>query len=74
MKPDWNILIHRYIDGLATPEEASALEARLLEDAELRAVYLDCMNLDVALAAVADAQSVPAGAISGSSFWLKHWH
>jgi hypothetical protein len=72
MKPDWNQLIHRYIDGLATPEEASALEARLLEEPELRAVYLDCMNLDVALAAVADAQAVPAErATSRRSFWLR---
>ncbi len=72
MKPDWNRLIHRYIDGLATPDEASALEARLLEDPDLRAVYLDCMNLDVALAAVADAQSVPAEcAPVRRSFWLR---
>jgi hypothetical protein len=72
MKPDWNQLIHRYIDGLATPEEASALEARLLEDPDLRAMYLDCMNLDVALAAVADAQSMPAERVPARrSFWLR---
>lgn len=75
MKTNWNELLHRYADGLATPEEAAALEARLLEDPALRSMYLDLMNLDVALAALADARTdpadIPSFAPTARSTWMR---
>ena len=49
--------IQRYINGLASPAEAAALQAALSRDAELRALYLDYMNLDVALSATAETMT-----------------
>jgi len=51
-------LMQRHLDGCATPEESSALQETLKENAELRARYLDYVNLDVALSALADAAAV----------------
>lgn len=53
MNADWHDLIHRHLAGLATDEEVDALQAALKSDAESRALYLDYMNLDVSLEAVA---------------------
>jgi predicted anti-sigma-YlaC factor YlaD len=50
--------IQRYLDGLASREEVAVLQAALREDSVLRALYLDYMNLDVALAAAAEAATV----------------
>lgn len=70
---DWHALIHRHADGLATPAEAAALCDRLREDPALRAVYLDCMNLDVALAAVADAKPFDADIVPTAAATRPAW-
>ena len=56
----WHEQILRYVDGQADAGEAEALQAALSADAELRVLYLDYMNLDVALDAVAEAATVTA--------------
>jgi anti-sigma factor RsiW len=58
MKSHWHEIIQKYFDGQASPEEAAALFDGLNEDAELRALYLDYMNLDMALGPLADAIAV----------------
>ncbi|MBI5394030.1 MAG: hypothetical protein HZA91_01905 [Verrucomicrobia bacterium] len=58
MKTNWHECIQRYVNGQATPEEAAALQKALKEDAEMRALYLDYMNLDVALGAAAEAAAM----------------
>jgi hypothetical protein len=58
MKSHWHEQIQRYANGQSSAEEAAALEAALNEDAELRALYLDYMNLDVALSAAAEAATI----------------
>lgn len=60
--PNWHELIQRYTTGTATEEESAALEQALKADPALRATYLDYMNLDVALEAVADAEELLAEA------------
>jgi anti-sigma factor RsiW len=56
MKSNWHETIQRYLDGQASAEEAAALHGSLNADAELRALYLDYMNLDAALGAAAAAE------------------
>jgi anti-sigma factor RsiW len=58
MKPHWHETIQQYVDGQSSVEDAATLRKGLSEDAELRALYLDYMNLDVALAAMADGTVV----------------
>ena len=58
MKSNWHETIQRYLDGQSSREEAAALHEALNEDAELRALYLDYMNLDVALGAAAEAEVI----------------
>ena len=53
MKTDWHELIQRYLAGLSTAEETDMLQAALKTDAGMRALFLDYMNLDVALGALA---------------------
>ena len=55
MNPAWHDIIQRHIAGSTTAEEAIGLEAALTADEKLRTLYLDYMNLDVALGALADA-------------------
>jgi hypothetical protein len=55
MKDRWHERIQRQVSGLASAEEAGALQAAMWEDGELRALYLDYMNLDAALGAAAAA-------------------
>lgn len=55
MNDHWHEQIQRYVSGQSSEEEASALHEALAEDAELRALYLDYINLDVALGAAAAA-------------------
>lgn len=62
MKPDWHQLIQRYAAGTATKEETLALQEALKADPALRAAYLEHMNLDVALEALADAEELLAEA------------
>ena len=58
MKTDWHELIQRYLADLTTAEETDTLQAALKTDANLRALYLDYMNLDVALGALAEAEKI----------------
>ncbi|MDR3406747.1 MAG: hypothetical protein P4L99_29950 [Chthoniobacter sp.] len=58
MKDHWHEQIQRYVNGQASTEEADALQAALIDDAELRALYLDYMNLDVALSAAAELAAI----------------
>lgn len=53
MKSHWHEQIQLYASGQSSADESAALEASLSEDAQLRALYLDYMNLDVALGAAA---------------------
>ena len=58
MTNHWHEQIQRYVNGQSSAEEAAALHEALNEDAELRALYLDYMNLDVALGAAAEAATI----------------
>lgn len=55
MNAHWHEQIQRCLSGDATPEEIVPLQQALKDDAALRALYLDYMNLDVALGAAAEA-------------------
>jgi anti-sigma factor RsiW len=57
LKSDCHEQIQRYVNGLASPAEAAAMQDALSRDAELRALYLDYMNLDVALNATAETMT-----------------
>ena len=59
MNTDWHDMIQRHIAGSTTLEEAMTLQEALKADAELRALYLDYMNLDMALGAAAE-RAMPA--------------
>jgi len=52
---DWHDLIQRHLTGTASPEEATTLEEVLKKDADLRGLYLNYANLDMALGARAEA-------------------
>ncbi|MDD5199152.1 MAG: hypothetical protein PHC88_05055 [Terrimicrobiaceae bacterium] len=60
----WHEQIQRHMNGRASAEEAAALCEALNEDAELRALYLDYMNLDVALSAAAEIADNGTGRIA----------
>lgn len=62
MKTDWHEIIQRYAAGTATKEETLALQEALKTDPDLRAAYLDHMNLEVALEAAAEAEELLAEA------------
>ncbi len=55
MNTDWHQLIQDHLAGLASEEETRRLEMALLEDAELRTLYLDYSNLDMSLESGAKA-------------------
>ncbi len=65
MKNHWHEQIQRYVNGQAGAAEAAALQAALNQDAELRALYLDYMNLDVALGAAAEAATIIENGVGG---------
>jgi len=79
MNHDWHDLIQRYIAGTLSDEEALALQNALKSDEYLRALYLDYMNLDVALEAHAGSReavnemlaSPMAGETSRPTRWLS---
>ena len=79
MNHDWHDLIQRYIAGTLSDEEALALQNALKSDEDLRALYLDYMNLDVALGSHAESRaavneilaSPMAGETSRSAHWLS---
>ncbi len=50
-----NALVQRYVAGECSPEESAFLEKSLETDPELRADYLDYLNMEVALSAMAAA-------------------
>jgi len=58
MKERWHGQIQRYLAGDTTPEETAALQQALKDDAELRTLYLDYLNLDVALGVAAEAAKI----------------
>ena len=58
MKNHWHEQIQRYVNGQLDAKESAALETALNQDAELRVLYLDYMNLDVALCAAAESASI----------------
>jgi anti-sigma factor RsiW len=80
MKNHWHEQIQRYLNGQASAEEAASLQAALNGDAELRALYLDYMNLDVALSAAADAVAITENGMDGiapvprsRAQWSRHY-
>ncbi len=48
---DWESLIHRHLDGIATSEEVAELSKRLESDANLRLTYLHLARIHATLAA-----------------------
>ena len=58
MNRHWHEQIQRYVNGQSSNEEIVALHQALTEDAELRALYLDYINLDATLGAIARAAPV----------------
>lgn len=58
MNSHWHETIQRHVDGQSSAEETAALFSGLNESADLRALYLDYLNLDMALGAVADVVAV----------------
>jgi hypothetical protein len=79
MNHDWHDLIQRYIAGTLTDDEALVLQSALKSDKDLRALYLDYMNLDVALGSHAESRaavneilaSPMAGEAKRSTRWLS---
>ena len=79
MNHDWHDLIERYIAGTLPDDEALALQNALKSDTDLRALYLDYMNLDVALGSHAESRaavneilaSPMAGETSRPARWLS---
>lgn len=79
MNHEWHDFIQRYIAGTLPDDEALALQNALKSDKDLRALYLDYMNLDVALGSHAESRaavneilaSPMAGKTSRSAHWLS---
>ena len=65
MNDHWHEHIQRYVNGEASAEEAAALQAALSDDADLRALYLAYMNLDVALGEAAEAAAIAENGAGG---------
>ncbi len=57
MNNHWHEQIQRHMNGQSTAEESAALCEALKRDADLRALYLDYMNLDAALGEMAEAEA-----------------
>jgi hypothetical protein len=55
MRHRWHEQIQRCANGQSSAAEIAELHKALSADAELRALYLDYLNLDMALSATADA-------------------
>jgi hypothetical protein len=60
MNSHWHEQIQRHMNVQSSPEESAALCEALRRDADLRALYLDYMNLDAALGAMAEAEATAA--------------
>ncbi len=63
MNNHWAGTIQRYLDGQSNAEEITALQQELSEDADLRDLYLDYVNLDVALGAAAEKATLTGSEI-----------
>jgi hypothetical protein len=55
MNPEWHDFIQRHMAGTMSDEEELVLQMGMKTSAQLRALYLDYMNLDVSLEAAAGA-------------------
>jgi hypothetical protein len=58
MKERWHEQIQRCVAGASTRQETAALQQALKTDAGLRELYLDYLNLEVALDAAAEAAAI----------------
>jgi len=57
MNDRWHEQIQRHMNGQSSAEESAALCEALNRDADLRSLYLDYMNLDATLGAMAEAEA-----------------
>jgi hypothetical protein len=80
MNDHWHEQIQRHLNGQLGAEEAAAFVEALGRDAEMRALYLDYMNLDAALGAVAESAAAVPGSVAtlpaeaeGGSWPLWRW-
>jgi len=74
MNTDLHDLIQRRLSGTLTEDEAAVLQAALAADAPLRRVYLDYMNLDVALASKAASDEATRDLIvSAATRTVSRW-
>ena len=48
-EPNWDLIIQRHLDGLTSEDEAKILSARIIEDDEIRSLYLKAAQLHGAL-------------------------
>jgi hypothetical protein len=79
MNHDWHDLIQRYIAGTLLDNEVLALQDGLKSNKALRSLYLDYMNLDVALGSHAESRAAVnkvftsrmTGETSRASGWLS---
>ena len=46
---NWDLIIQRHLDGLTSEDEAKILSARIIEDEEIRSLYLKAAQLHGAL-------------------------
>jgi hypothetical protein len=65
MNDHWHEQIQRHMSGRSSAEESAALCEALSRDAELRALYLDYMNLEATLGAAAEAGAAAAVGADG---------
>ena len=55
---DWHDLIQKHLAGMASSAEVTTLEKALETDSDLRSLYLDYANIDIALGSSAEAVKV----------------
>ena len=46
---NWDLIIQRHLDGLTSEDEAKILSARIIEDEEIRSLYLKAAQLHMEL-------------------------
>ena len=72
MRNHWHEQIQRYVNGQSSVTEATALQAALSENVKLRSLYIDYMNLDVALRAAAEIEAVAASGTGPIAIFPRH--
>lgn len=72
MNAHWHEQIQRCVAGDAEPKEIAALQQALKKDAELRAFYLDYLNLDMALGAAAEAATITENRLNNTTAVSPH--